>query len=116
MLDQLRQDLRAALKARDHLAVAALRSAIAAIENAEAVDVGPGQPALTISEHVAGATAGVGSSDVARRVLSDADVIGVVRRQVDERLSAADHYEQLGEAERSERLRLEAAVLRRHLP
>jgi len=116
VLGQLRQELLAARKARDPVAVAALGSAIGAIENAEAVDVSSGLPALTSSEHVAGATAGVGSSDVERRVLSEADVVGIVRGQVDERISAADQYEQLGERERAERLRLEAAVLRRHLP
>ena len=71
MLGQLRQELLAARKARDPVAVAALGSAIGAIENAEAVDVSSGLPALTSSEHVAGATAGVGSSDVERRVLSE---------------------------------------------
>ena len=116
MLSQLRQDLRAALKARDRLAVAALRSPIGAIENAEAVDVSTGQPALASSEHIAGATAGVGSSEVDRRVLSGAEVIGIVRGQVAERLSTAEHYEQLGEAQPAQRLRLEAAVLRRYLP
>jgi len=55
-------------------------------------------------------------SDVDRRPLSAPEVIGIVRGQVDERLSAADQYEQLGKDEHAERLRLEAAVLRRYVP
>jgi hypothetical protein len=79
----LRADLTAALKARDRLTVAALRSAIAAIENGEAVHVSAVERTLASSEHVAGATAGVGSSDVARRPLSEADEIAIVRPQVE---------------------------------
>jgi uncharacterized protein YqeY len=57
--DRLRAALPAALKARDSVAVAALRSALAAIDNAEAVDLatrpglgsnpGPGSPGTTSS-------------------------------------------------------------------
>jgi uncharacterized protein YqeY len=88
-----------------------LRSAIAAIDNAEAVDVQPATRAQPNSEHVAGASAGVGSSDVERRALSDEDMTAIVHEQVRERSQAADQYEQLGRTEVAERLRQEAAVL-----
>ena len=116
MRSQLRQALTAALKARDRAAVSALRSAIAAIENAESVDVTTPGVSAASSEHFAGASAGVGSSDVDRRVLTEADVIAVVRRQVDERLEAADEYVTFGRADEAARLRREAEVLREHLP
>ena len=41
---RLRRALPAAMKARDQTTVAALRSALAAIDNAEAVEVGPTSP------------------------------------------------------------------------
>jgi uncharacterized protein len=113
---RLRQDLTAALKARDVSTANALRSAIAAIENAEAVDTNGPEPRRASSEHIAGATAGAGSSDVQRRELSDADVIAVIRLQVQERAEAAGVFEQLGEMKQAERLRHEAAVLRKYLP
>ena len=53
---RLRSDLTAALKAGDRLAVAALRSALAAIDNAEAVDAGSLPQRATSSEHLAGAS------------------------------------------------------------
>lgn len=116
MLRRLRRDLTAAIKARDRVAVAALRSTIAAIENAESVDVDVAGRSTTSSEHVAGSTAGVGSADVERRVLSGGDVIAIVGLQVEERSLAADQYEKLGQVDQAERLRSEAALLRRYLP
>jgi hypothetical protein len=52
---RLRRALGDALKARDAGAVSALRSAMSAIGNAEAVEPGPGRPAATGSAHFAGA-------------------------------------------------------------
>ena len=57
---RLRRALSAALKARNATATSALRSALSAIANAEAVDPGPGRPAGAGSAHVAGAVAGLG--------------------------------------------------------
>jgi uncharacterized protein len=107
----LRQGLTTALKARDQVAVAALRSAMAAIDNAEAVDPSTDARPEASSEHIAGATAGVGSSDVRRRMLSDADVIAIVREQVGERVDAAEEYDRLGRHDQAGTLRHEAAVL-----
>jgi uncharacterized protein len=111
MLDRMRRDLTAALKAQDAVAMAALRSAIAAIENAEAVDASAAAPRDTSSEHIAGATAGVGSSDVQRRILSDAEVDAIVGAQIEERSEAAAQYEKLGRGQEAQKLRREAAVL-----
>ena len=71
---RLQQALRSALKARDAGAVSALRSALGAIGNAEAVDPGPAQPAGAGSVHVAGAVAGLGAGEAGRRQLTEADV------------------------------------------
>ncbi|MFZ1995486.1 MAG: GatB/YqeY domain-containing protein [Solirubrobacteraceae bacterium] len=98
------------------MAVVALRSAIAAIDNAEAVDVCEASRHDESSEHIAGASAGVGSAEAERRVLSDADVRAVVRAQADERSQAAQEYEELGRDKIAERLRREAQLLRGYLP
>lgn len=113
---RLRRDLIAALKAQDDVAIVALRSAIAAIDNAEAVDVRRDSHPEVSSEHVAGASAGVGSSEAARRVLSDADERAVVRAEADERSDAAAEYQKAGHRDVADRLRREADVLLRYLP
>jgi uncharacterized protein len=105
-----------ALKARDDVAVAALRSAIAAIDNAEAVETQDMSRRQASSEHIAGASAGAGSAEAERRVLTEADTHRVLRAQVDERLNAARQYEDLGRGEVAERLRREAELLRAYLP
>ena len=110
----LRADLRAAMKARDREAVSALRTALAAIDNAEAVQA-PDAPAGQQSEHVAGATAGVGSAEAARRVLSADDVRALLRAQIDERRTEAEVYETGGQADAAARLRREADTLGAYL-
>lgn len=112
----LRQRLRAALpvalKARDRVAVAALRSALAAIDNAEAVTAGP--PAaggLAIEQ----SPRGVGAAEAQRLLLTEAQLEGIVRAEVTDRESAARDYDEAGRPERAGQLRAEAGVLRAHL-
>jgi len=98
----LRDDLTAALKARDRVAATALRSALAAIENAEAV------PARL--------TGGTGdATEVERRLLTEADVRSIVEQEVRERAVAGQEYERIGRDDLAERLRAEAEVLSRAL-
>jgi uncharacterized protein YqeY len=110
----LRADLITVTKARQPDAIAALRTAIAAIDNAEAVTT-PDQPGSAVSEYVAGAVAGVGSSEAARRVLSLADLRAILQEEIDERIVAADRYDSYGKASAADRLRREADVLRKYL-
>ena len=56
MRDRLRGGLRNAMRARDRLAASALRSALAALDNAGAVPAGQG-PAAASGPHFAGAVA-----------------------------------------------------------
>lgn len=116
MRSRMRRDLTAALKARDETVVAALKSALAAIDNAEAVNDDRALPRDSGSEHIAGATSGAGSSDVPRRILSEANMNAIVRGQLEERYEAAELYEKLGREDRATRLRREAAVLAQYLP
>jgi len=100
------------MKARDRVAVAALRSTLAAIENAEAVD----RPA-TVDQQLAieRIPVGVGAAEVARRVLTEAQVEHIVRAEVAEREAAAREYDLAGRPDRAERLRDEVGVLTAHL-
>ena len=91
MKDQLRRDLTAAMKARDKIRVDTLRMALAAVSNAE----------------VAGDTA---------RELSDAEVVGVLQREVRKRHEAAETYDGASRPELAERERAESAVLTEYLP
>ncbi|MCW2631870.1 MAG: hypothetical protein JWR88_832 [Pseudonocardia sp.] len=113
----LRRALVDAMKARDSVAVSALRSALAAIENAEAVDAADGAPAGVgdADPHVAGSIVGLGAGEVSRRTLTPAEVVATVRAELDERLAAAVEYQRLGRREHAERLRGEAGVLSRQL-
>jgi uncharacterized protein YqeY len=84
---RLREALPAALRARDRVAVAALRATLAAIDNAEAVD--------TARAAVAG--------------------LAIEQTPMGEREAAARDYDRAGRPERAAHLRGEAAVLAAHL-
>jgi uncharacterized protein YqeY len=106
----LRRALTAALKSRDAVAVSALRSALAAIENAGAVDTAQAPP--PVSGPIAGAVAGLGASEVERQPV---DVRAVVVAEVEQRRGAAREYDDLGRPDHAARLRAEAEVLAAHL-
>jgi uncharacterized protein YqeY len=112
--DRLRGALPEAMKARDTVAVAALRSALAAIDNAEAVGAAQVPPGSGRAD-IAGAVVGVGAAEVERRSLTDAQVEELVRAEVADRQAAAGHYEHAGHRQRAERLRGEAGVLGAYL-
>jgi uncharacterized protein YqeY len=112
------------MKARDGLAVTALRSALAAIDNAEAVDATqaprgtghpePGDPEARHPEF-AGTVAGLGAAEVERCSLTPAQVERIVRAEVTDREAAAVDYERAGQVEHADRLRGEAKVLTSYL-
>jgi uncharacterized protein len=105
----LRRALTTALKSRDAVAVSALRSALAAIENAGAVDPGHAPPG---SGPIAGAVDGLGAAEVERRPV---DVRAVVAAEVEQRRAAAREYTELGRPDHADRLHAEADVLAAHL-
>jgi uncharacterized protein YqeY len=94
------------MKARDRVAVTALRSALAAIDNAEAVG---GTPTKGLA--IERSPLGVGAAELPRRELTAGQVEEIVRAEVAEREDAALGYEQRGQAERAAQLRAEVAVL-----
>ncbi|HYI60538.1 MAG TPA: GatB/YqeY domain-containing protein [Acidimicrobiales bacterium] len=91
LAEQLQSDLTTAMKARDELAVAVLRSALAAVKEAR----------------VAGDQA---------RELSDADVQAAIAREAKKRDEAAAAFAEAGRAEQADRERAEGEVLARYLP
>ena len=122
---RMRRGLVDAMKARDQQAVSALRSTLARIDNAEAVDAdgldadgldaepalyrGDGRPA------VAGSVLGVGAAEVDRRVLTPEEVAAVVGDDVEEREMAAEVLERVGRPDHAERLRAQAKLLTTYL-
>jgi uncharacterized protein YqeY len=97
------------MKAQDRSAVSAIRSALGAIDNAEAVDVS--RPPQLGAGPIAYAVPGVGGGDVARRQLSEPEIIEIVRAEVVERIVAARAYDQIGRDAEATQLRAEAATL-----
>ena len=118
MTDQeLRARLQGALvpsmRARDTAAVSAIRSALAAVANAEAIPVEHRSASLTDGP-VAG-TVGVGAAEAPRRELADGEVRALVEAEVAERRAAADQLVAAGRGDAAERLHAEAAALTRLL-
>jgi uncharacterized protein len=110
--ERLRAALPAAMKARDRAAVAALRSTLAAIDNAEAVAPAGEAAGGQAIEQVA---IGVGATEVERRELTDSEIDQVVRAEIADREAAADDYDRAGHTDRASQLRAEARALAAHL-
>jgi hypothetical protein len=93
--------------------MAALRSLIAAIDNAEAVeDASPTPPSS--SEHVAGALRGLGTADAERRSLNRRDLQRIIETELWERDAQAERFTLLGRIDDATRLRTEADVIARY--
>lgn len=115
MRASMRDDLKTAIKAKDRVAVTALRSALSAIENAEALPLDETPTGVSGSEHVAGASVGLRATEATRRELTEAELQAIVADEVRDRVTTGAEYERLGQAEAAARLRAEAAVLDRYL-
>lgn len=89
--ERLRDDLTAAIKARDELRSSTLRLTLTAVNRAE----------------VAGTT---------KRELSDAEVVQVLQGEAKKRRDAASAFQDAGRAESAERERAEGEVLAEYLP
>lgn len=103
MRDRLRSDLTRAMKARDQVRVMVLRSALAAIGNAEAVEV------------VATSEATIGSGDVRRKTLTGEQLVAVLHSEIQEREESVGEYERGEQHDRAEILRQEIEILRSYL-
>ncbi|WP_329460064.1 hypothetical protein [Streptomyces sp. NBC_01497] len=96
------------MRARDKVTVSALRTTLAALDNAEAAPVdAAGLRGLALEASPVGA----GATEAARYELSVSGVVDIVRAEADERLRIAAQLTAPAHAERAARLRAEAAVL-----
>ena len=102
--ERLAGELRAAMKARDAVAIATLRSLLSAIDNASAV--------AETSAHV---PVFGRSGDVPRRELTIPDIERVLSGEAAERTAAVDDYERRGLREGVDRLRAELGIIMRFL-
>jgi uncharacterized protein YqeY len=107
---RLREQLSAAVRDRDSIAVAALRDAIAALDNAEAMEPGAELWAAS-TEYLAGGVVGLGAGEVERRVLDTEAQRAIVNSEIEGRLAAAAAYEQHGHSSRANDLRVSVEVL-----
>jgi len=107
---RLRDDLKAAMKARNALDIAVLRVMIAALDNAQAVPLPEGRQRYVVREF------GDGSAEAPRLRLAEEDIRRLLSQEVRDREDAATQFEDLGRADRAASLRAEAAIVSRYLP
>ena len=103
--EQMQADLVTALKGRDFVAASVLRTTLAALSNAEAIDPGVDGPPVQ---------AGL-FGDVARRVLSAGDVLSIVAGERDELQATATLLDEAGRPVEAADFRARAAVLDHYL-
>ena len=106
----LRSRLTLAMRQRDREATAVLRSAIAAIENAEAVPA-PASDASTGTGRVAGSALGVGATEAERRVLDAATERSIVVAEAASLHEAQRAYAAAGDSSRARSASAGAALL-----
>lgn len=108
--EEVRRDLRAALKSRQLETVSVLRTMIAAIDNAEAVQPEEQTP-RSADGTVAHSSPGVGSTEAPRRELTMSDVHALVRGLLREYQAQEHHYRSVNQHEAAERLRRQSNVM-----
>lgn len=117
--DVLRGELRAALneamRNRDGVAIAALRSALSAIDNAEAPDAAHAPEPAEGHATFAGTVAGLGAAEVERKILSEAELAQLIEAEITDRDHTAETYRLSGRADMAARLKAQADVLRPYL-
>lgn len=101
---EINGDLLLAMKAKDAVAISALRSVLSALDNASAV------PASTVAAPVFGR-----SGDVPRKDLSETDCQNIIIAEVRARSVAAEEYARLGRSDEAARLRAEQVIIERYV-
>lgn len=102
--EQLSLALREAMRERDAVARAALRSLISALDNATAVEAPRHTPVFGLA------------GDVPRYELTEADIVRVFTAEADERKAAIAEFRERGAPAEAERLLQELAVIERFRP
>ncbi|WP_390348511.1 hypothetical protein ACFJIS_13225 [Variovorax boronicumulans] len=101
---QLSGDLLLAMKAKDSVAISALRSVLSALDNASAV------PASTVPVPVFGL-----NGDVPRKELSDMDCQEIIGTEIGAWSLAAQEHERLGNGDEAALLRAQKAAIERYM-
>ncbi len=102
--------LKTALRQRDRQATAALRTASAALANAEAVPTAT-EPLTSGDQHFAGSAIGVGAAEAVRRELTRAEVLEILRAEKQDALDGARAAQAAGQTDRAADLLAQAAAL-----
>ncbi len=89
---RIKADMVRAMKDRKGIEVSASRSLLASISNAEVVPA-PNQTHVT-SDHIAGASAGVGSTEVPRKQLSYTDLQVIIEDEIQEIQAAKEQLDE----------------------
>lgn len=108
----LSAELASAMRRRDSAVVSAVRNALSAVANAEASE--PDEPlpaAVPVSQHFAGATPGLGATEVARIELSDEQVLELVAHERADLLAHAERLTRLCRRDEADSARRAAGVL-----
>lgn len=91
------------MQERDADATAALQSAVAAIDNAEAIErPESGKPRV-----------GLGAGEATRKELTPSEMRNILNAEIAERISAAEGYERAGRDDAGRRLRAQADAITR---
>lgn len=106
---RLRADLKVAMRERRASEISCLRSLIAAIDNAQAVPLGALHQRYVVRQF------GDDAVEVPRMLLSDAELDGLIDREISDRTAVARELRELGQAERAARLTEEVAVIERYV-
>ncbi len=101
------------MKARDRVAVDALRTALAAIDNAGAVEAS--RAPIASAGPIAGAAAGVGATEATRLALSEDDVESLVEGIADDLHVHATEHERAGRPDDAAALGQQAHILEQYL-
>lgn len=112
--DDLHAELTAALRRRDPAVARALRTALAAIANAEALPAPPHAGAIDSaegSEHIAGATAGLGATEAERIALTEEQQRALVAHEQAELSAHAERLTALCRRDEADGARRAAQVL-----
>jgi uncharacterized protein YqeY len=108
LIGRLEADLRVARKAGDRSATTALRTALAAIANAEA-------PAVVAPDGPADAPTVGRLVDHTRLALSGDDILALIRHEIDDRHDTIAQIEPYGRTTEADALRAEIAVLHQYV-
>lgn len=104
LVERMKADLKQAMKAKDTIRVATLRTMISALDNATAV------PVDTFIVPMEGMT-----PDVPRKELSMDEQLSILAKEMEERRKAYQQYQELGRVEEAVRLGAELSVFADYL-